>query len=447
MYKKPVFSILFSLGFFTLLSFSLFQKQVFAQVNTAVCKPSQVSYQNLAKDYPDISIQRTGLSVIFVATQDAPCTLVSGANCDTFSSCGAIALTSTAGATNQFNCQVTNQDDCNKLNQVPDPYQVTGPNSFAENGISGSLLGVANALQGLVVSEPLPVSLAFYLNDTASRVPFFGQALAQTPVYSGPFLDMILAVWKLTRNLAYGILAIVMVVIGIMITTRKKINPQLVVSAQTALPRVIIALVLITFSYPIGATMSSLGWSMGFSIHQEVQKISFASPLPLGQTTGFGVGTLLAAIFAVVAAFGGAGPLIIFVTIATVAICLVLLIVALIRVLSVYIKMLFQILGAPIVFALSAVPGNEENVTSWFKRMSAYMLSIPAVWGMIGLTIDFVWQIMTSLIRDGLGGVGYTLFGIAFAPFMLIYGMYTATKMPGYVENWIMGEPKKGGKR
>jgi len=46
---------------------------------------------------------------------------------------------------------------------------------------------------------------------------------------------------------------LLLVVMGIMIMTRKKINPQAVVTVQNVLPRVAISVVLVFFSYAIGA--------------------------------------------------------------------------------------------------------------------------------------------------------------------------------------------------
>src|SRR3990172_5935873 len=53
-------------------------------------------------------------------------------------------------------------------------------------------------------------------------------------------------------------LVLVLVAIGFMIMFRMKINAQTVISVENALPRIIIALILITFSYPIAGFMIDL---------------------------------------------------------------------------------------------------------------------------------------------------------------------------------------------
>lgn len=65
------------------------------------------------------------------------------------------------------------------------------------------------------------------------------------------FLHNIIQVWAVFRNLAYSIYILIFVVIGFMIMLRTKINAQTVISIQSALPNLIVTLILITFSYAI----------------------------------------------------------------------------------------------------------------------------------------------------------------------------------------------------
>ncbi|MEK7597883.1 MAG: hypothetical protein AAB441_04530 [Patescibacteria group bacterium] len=57
--------------------------------------------------------------------------------------------------------------------------------------------------------------------------------------------------WKIFRDLSYMLLVIVLIAIGFMIMFRAKINPQTVISVENALPKIVIALILITFSFAI----------------------------------------------------------------------------------------------------------------------------------------------------------------------------------------------------
>ncbi len=74
--------------------------------------------------------------------------------------------------------------------------------------------------------------------------------------------------WTLFRNFAFLIMVIIMVIIGFMIMFRAKINAQTVISVENALPKIVIAMILITFSYAIAGFMIDLMYvSMGLIIH------------------------------------------------------------------------------------------------------------------------------------------------------------------------------------
>ena len=64
-------------------------------------------------------------------------------------------------------------------------------------------------------------------------------------------LRPILQLWRLFRDVVYVLLVLVLMAIGFMIMFRVKINPQTVISIENSLPRIVITLVLITFSFAI----------------------------------------------------------------------------------------------------------------------------------------------------------------------------------------------------
>lgn len=68
--------------------------------------------------------------------------------------------------------------------------------------------------------------------------------------------------WQLSRNISYVLITIVLMVIGLMIMLRTRINPQTVVGLQQALPGIIIALIMITFSYFIPSLIIDLAFLM-----------------------------------------------------------------------------------------------------------------------------------------------------------------------------------------
>lgn len=65
-------------------------------------------------------------------------------------------------------------------------------------------------------------------------------------------------VWKIFRDIAYGILVLVMVAISFMIMFRMKLNAQTAISIESALPRIVLSLILITFSYALAGFLIDL---------------------------------------------------------------------------------------------------------------------------------------------------------------------------------------------
>ncbi|MGI6443646.1 MAG: hypothetical protein ACOX06_01410 [Candidatus Dojkabacteria bacterium] len=67
------------------------------------------------------------------------------------------------------------------------------------------------------------------------------------------------ALWSITRNIAYLFFVIAMIVIGFMIMFRNKIGGQVMVTVSNSIPRIIICLILVTFSFAISGIMLDLG--------------------------------------------------------------------------------------------------------------------------------------------------------------------------------------------
>ncbi|MFH2019421.1 MAG: hypothetical protein ABII80_02310, partial [bacterium] len=149
------------------------------------------------------------------------------------------------------------------------------------NGYSCALSGCYDSKGELAKAGVIPVMgqtlTALYLHPPASSTDYFAdglhnmglpgsnKVLAQGTGYT--MLTPFLPLWKAFRNLAYSLYIIIFVVIGIMIMLRTKVNAQTIISIQTALPNLLITLILITFSYAIAGFLIDL---MYFSIYLTV---------------------------------------------------------------------------------------------------------------------------------------------------------------------------------
>ena len=61
----------------------------------------------------------------------------------------------------------------------------------------------------------------------------------------------LISIWKIFRDFSYMLLVIVLIAIGFMIMFRAKINPQTVITIENSLPKIVVSLLLITFSFAI----------------------------------------------------------------------------------------------------------------------------------------------------------------------------------------------------
>lgn len=119
----------------------------------------------------------------------------------------------------------------------------------------GAIPTMGVAIAGIYANPP--ASGMYYLADTAERLNLIQPAYAQTGLGFNA-LQPFLAFWRAVRNLSYMLFVIGIVGLGLAIMFRSKISPQATITIQSALPRVIIALILITFSYAIVGFMIDL---------------------------------------------------------------------------------------------------------------------------------------------------------------------------------------------
>ncbi|MBI2611600.1 hypothetical protein HYW54_02520 [Candidatus Gottesmanbacteria bacterium] len=120
---------------------------------------------------------------------------------------------------------------------------------------SHTVLGFLDNVMTVTYTNP-PASLAWYTQDLLANAGLIQTTQAQGIGYNA--LLPLLPIWAAIRNVAYGILVIVMVAIGFMIIFRAKIDPKTVITVQAAIPKIIVTLLLITFSYAIAGFMIDL---------------------------------------------------------------------------------------------------------------------------------------------------------------------------------------------
>lgn len=130
-------------------------------------------------------------------------------------------------------------------------YRAGIPTQVEFLGDRGALGSVANLITALY--ETPPAKTSEYIAEMGKGLGIVKPVLAQVGGSGNQVLSPILTLWQISRNIAYAAMILIFIVIGFMIMFRTKINPQTVISAQAALPGLVIGLLLITFSYFLAA--------------------------------------------------------------------------------------------------------------------------------------------------------------------------------------------------
>jgi hypothetical protein len=341
---------------------------------------------------------------------------------------------------------------------------------------SNSLMGATSSLAMMSNPDVIPLNLALYFREQVKDVPIIG-----AKVYAqgeGRFnnlfgADLAYMLWKTFRNMAYGLVSIFLVVIGIFIMLRKKTDPKTVLTLQAALPKVIISLVLITFSFAIGATMTNFIFPLrkisdnilvtlkndvrGETIEDGVKvKVLTAFALPaiigglLGATTGSG-GALIGAIAGGIS-IGAISFM--FTGIFALALLIVTILVY-IKTLIIYVRMLGSVVFSPLIFAWGAIPGNDAATINWFKGMVAKLISVVGMYFLLKLSefipryaiySGFFGPNITSfsggMIADFFKGSLQIYLIMLMTPFISMMLCIQALSVPKKVEGWILGQKR-----
>ncbi len=335
---------------------------------------------------------------------------------------------------------------------------------FANSKVAGSLLGYAYLVQNTVTYEPVPVNMAYFFKDYAAKLPIIGDSVyaANTTEYGHTLINSVLGLWKIFRNIAYAMMSLIMLWVGFAIITRKKISSQTVVNVQYAMPKIVIALIMIAFSYPIGALITSLSWTLWNNALSIISSVSSGALVSGGlsfaemanSTKQLGIGGLVLLIQKVSIGVGGVGSLLYLLPLLGIVIIGFALFASL-KALWIYIKMVISIATSPLQIALYALPGQDDKLEMWLKQMLSWGIGLFGMAMVYWLTLTFslslivqTFTITGSQWKIAAGKeaiVSGSLFNVFIVPLIIVFGLATSIKVPNMVEEMIMD--KKGGKR
>jgi hypothetical protein len=160
--------------------------------------------------------------------------------------------------------QIVGDNDSNFTLEDKEKHEITTglPNSLLDmsvgspevEGDDGALQIVGRYLASMVAKPP--ISSTEYLADLGENLGIVKPAYAQGVGWQA--LRPLLKIWKAFRNMAYLGFVIIFIVIGFMIMFRVKLGQETAITLQAALPKIIITLLVITFSYAIAGLMIDL---------------------------------------------------------------------------------------------------------------------------------------------------------------------------------------------
>jgi len=263
---------------------------------------------------------------------------------------------------------------------------------------SASALNSLNTLIAGMYGSP-PASSIDYFADLGNNLGIVKPAYAQGVGFTG--LSPILGAWKAFRNIAYFFFVIIFIFVGFAIMFRVKLDPQTVVTIQSALPRIVVALILVTFSYAIAGLLIDLMYVLIFlliAFFKQANMYSFASENIQEAILQPSIFALIQNIFNIqnirlaavveqmvegLLGYGGLADFMAKITSllaqAIFAIALIFVIFKLFFTLLIsYVSVILATIFSPFLLMFEAIPGQRGLVT-WLRMMAANLLVFPTV--------------------------------------------------------------------
>lgn len=257
--------------------------------------------------------------------------------------------------------------------------------------MGGSFIGKMSNLITAMYTNP-PASSKEYLADLGGRLKIIQPSYAQGVGFEG--LKPILPLWTTFRNVAYVFFTIIFILVGFAIMFRLKINPQTVITIQNALPKIIVSLILVTFSYAIAGLLIDLIYvslSLIFAVLGVTDSAEIMGQNIFGFTQSmFGhFGELFKNTWTAINNFTGdlfdnVGGEILGIAAGTLGTAIICVAIAFsvfkifFTLLISYISIIAGVVFSPIMLMLEAMPG-QKGLNNWLKLMISNIIPFPLV--------------------------------------------------------------------
>ncbi len=348
------------------------------------------------------------------------------------------------------------------------PELVADPEDLPQSMRRG-LLGVAeDGVMALFNNQPR-IDVLAHLSE--EWVPGYKESNA---VYAGGYKDLqdsgISSLWSTTRNIAYAGYVIIMIIVGFMIMFRNKIGGQMMVTVGNAIPKIIISLILVTFSFAIIGLIIDIGGiatNMVAAIYYRndlAKSIEVTNPWSLfgeifsssglavgsGITGGLGLAGIVGLMF-----FSGpvgwilAGLGLLLVGLIVSGIILVGAIKLWIVLIKAYLGILINVVTAPLAIMASSIPGNDAMMANTFKSALRNALVFPLAYAIVNLPYYIADRGISLTFPNTLtgvqGGSESTFLSGALIGIAKIVAVYAAGSAPNILKGLIPATASKSG--
>ena len=267
--------------------------------------------------------------------------------------------------------------------------------------------------------EERPISGIGYIRNIGRKLTLVPTAQAASATGFNKLVDAVSDLWKITRNIAYFLFVIVTIVIAFMIMFKVKLNPQTVITIQSALPKIFISMILVTFSLAIAGFLIDLVYvvmglfSLLFVYPSGVKPIdtfNFINGLALGEGSIsifiysvlllilFFVASWLTIISAAIhlnpASYLFALLLMIF-TIILIVVLVINFFVVLFNLFKALAGFYVSVILGPIQLAMGALPGSQNSFGNWIKGLISKLAVFPATGILYYVSYTFIVKSIT----------------------------------------------------
>lgn len=157
---------------------------------------------------------------------------------------------------NALNCQLSGYSPSSSNQKCLGVNPKTGQIGFVENG--GGMIGITTKMIAVLYTPPAHFSE--YTQYLASNFGIVKPAFAAGPGFGFQSISPFMNIWKAFRNIVYMLFLIVFVVIGMAIMLRIHIDARTVMSIENQIPKIIIGILMVTFSFPIVGMFIDVMW-------------------------------------------------------------------------------------------------------------------------------------------------------------------------------------------